>query len=174
MQDGDTCLPVPAIPARAVRAGAQCAMPWDPAGNGEQRRRQPLARMAVADPALDAVYCYWRSHCDHGLLPRHAQVDLARLVPAAGHLALVHVSGSHPRDYRFRLDRTLVWLDRARIAAAGYACVAWLGAPRYEDVGHRPPTGPGYGRLVLPLTEDGRCVSMLAVCTSQRARYREA
>jgi hypothetical protein len=148
-------------------------MPWDPADNDEQRRRQPLARMAIADPALDAVYCYWRSRREDGLLPRRAQVDVARLMPVAGHLALVHVSGSHPCDYRFRLDRTLVWLDLVPVAAAGYVCMAWLGAPLYEDVVHRVPTGQHYGRLVLPLTEDGRRVSMLVVCTSERALHHE-
>jgi hypothetical protein len=125
--------------------------------------------MAAADPALDAVYAYWRSRCDDGPLPRRAQVDVARLAPAAGHVALVQVSGADTGDYRFRLDRTLVWLDRERVAAAGYACVAWLGAPLYEDVAHAAGTGPSYGRLVLPLTEDGRHVSSLAVCTSVRA-----
>jgi hypothetical protein len=116
-----------------------------------RRRRQPLARMAVADPALEAVYAYWRSRCDSGLLPRRAQVDVARLIPAAGHLAVVHVAGSTARDY----------------AAADWASVAWLGAPLYEDVGHRTSAAPGYGRLVLPLTEDGRQVSALAVCSSE-------
>jgi len=144
-------------------------MQMDPGDHGEQRRRQPLRRMATADPALDAVYCYWRSRCDDGPLPRRKQIDVARLAPAAGRVALVQVSGSDTRDYRFRPDRTLAWLDRERAAAAGYACVAWLGAPLYEDVAHGAGTGPGYGRLVLPLTEDGRHVSVLAVCTSVRA-----
>jgi hypothetical protein len=126
--------------------------------------------MAIADPALDAVYGYWRSRCDDGLLARRARVEMTWLAPATGHVALLHISGSHPNDYRFRLDGTMVWLDRARVVAEGYVSVAWLGAPLYEDVTRCAPTGPGYGRLVLPLTEDGRHVSVLAVCTGERAR----
>jgi hypothetical protein len=124
--------------------------------------------MAIADPALDAVYRYWRSRRVDGLLPRCTQVEMARLTPANGHVALVNVTGSHPRDDRFPRDGTMARLGRARLAAEGDLSVAWLGTPRYEDVRHHASRESGYGRLVLPLAEDGRRVDMLAVCTSAR------
>lgn len=135
------------------------AMRGKPGDDEARRRRQPLARMAAADPALDAVYRYWRSRRDDGLLPRRARIDMARLAPATGHVDVLHVAGRHPA-LRFRLHGTLVWLDRVPVAADDFASVAWLGTPLYERVAR------GHGRLVLPLSEDGRRVSALAVCTS--------
>jgi len=144
----------------------------NPADDGEQRRRQPLALMATLDPSLDAIYRYWRTCSGDGLLPRRARVDVERLVPSPGYVDLLHVSGGggHPCDYRFRVHGTLIWLDRLPIVSDTYATAAWLGAPLYEDVAERRVRrSPGYGRLVLPLTEDGRRVSVLAVCISARA-----
>jgi hypothetical protein len=155
--------------APAMRAGALTAIGEDPGDRDEQRRRQPLARMAIADPALDAIYRYWRSRRGDGLLPGCMQVEIPRLTPAEGHVALVHVGGAHPHDHRFRPDGAVAWFGHARVAAAGYAAVAQFGTPHYEDVIRHASREPGYGRLVLPLAEDGRRVDILAVCTNARA-----
>ena len=142
-------------------------MRGDRAEDAEQRRRLPLARIAAADPALATVYRYWTQSRDDGLLPRRIRIDIGKLAPAAGQVEFLHVSGKHP-DFRFRLHGSLVWLDRLRIADDDYAAVAWLGSPLYQSVTRRASVAPGYRRLVLPLSEDGRRVSVLAVCTTAR------
>jgi hypothetical protein len=148
-------------------------MRGNPAKDGELRRREPLAHMAAADPTLEAVYRYWAANREDGpmggLLPRRRRIDAGRLAPAAGQVELLHITGRYP-DLRFRLHGSLVWLDRLRIADEDLAAVAWLGSPLYQTVvRRRAPAAPCYGRLVLPLTEDGRRVSLLAVCTTARA-----
>lgn len=142
------------------------------------RRAQPLGSMAAADPALAEIYRYWQSHRDRGLLPRRAAVDIARLAPASGRVRLVEVAGARPSDYRFRPHGSLVWLDRlgehdddeapdlSPALVADYASVALLGVPLYQNVAHPPPAARRYSRLLLPLSEDGQRVSLLAVCTS--------
>jgi hypothetical protein len=141
----------------------------------------------ATNPALGDVYAYWRSRRRRGLLPLRKEVDVAHLRPAEGRLQLVSVLASHRDAYHFLVGGSPVEHDcsgndidphgsalfspLSREDLAEYLLlVAWLGTPRCQNVVERLlPITHRYSRLLLPLSEDGRRVTMLAICTSGHA-----
>lgn len=150
------------------------------------RRPQPISSLPTQDPELNQVYEYWQSCRKEGLLPCRKDIDVLQLKPVLGHTHLVDVSAQDPQEYRFRLYGSKVRLDRFRNytnARVGdlpweayrnsviedYSSVVWTGTPLYQNVVARAQSiRYSYSRLLLPLAEDGRKVTMLIICTRDR------
>jgi hypothetical protein len=151
------------------------------------RREQPLTSIRTWDPEVYVAYEHWLSRRHDGLLPARKDIDVPQLKPILGHIHLVDVSAPDPADYRFRLYGSMVRLDRSRnytnlrigdypskpyrtALMEDYSRVVSTGAPLYQHVVARLKSiSYSYGRLILPLADDGSKVTMLVVCTHDRA-----
>ncbi|HEX4112668.1 MAG TPA: hypothetical protein VH020_09055 [Stellaceae bacterium] len=122
------------------------------------RRRLSLWQPAVPKhPALMALYRYWMSLCDTGLIPSRQDFDRSQVTAVMAAVTLVELGiadddefhPAEPQDELVKQDCLAV----RDIAMPLYHDIAAL----IDDVAH------SYARLILPFAADGRHVDRLMI-----------
>jgi hypothetical protein len=133
-----------------------------------------LAKMS--DPIMCQVGLYWRGKVEDGRLPARSAIDPAEIPALLPYLILWDVERD-PLRFRNRICGThvvefsgrnvgrqyLESIDKNGSIGAIYRSVSETGLPHYEERFADWPNHEHkyYGRLVLPLTKDGKEVDML-------------
>ena len=126
------------------------------------RRRLPLGQPEMPKhPALVALYRYWLSLCDAGLIP--SRRDFQVVASATATVDLTDVDDSDALDFHHSpFDEEMARQD--------YRAVRDLGVPLYHDIAAtRRDDTLSYARLILPFADDGRRVDRLIVASAERA-----
>src|SRR5215470_1900664 len=139
---------------------------------------------------LAQIRAYWDSKRNGAFAPRRADIDPADLKEFLPRIMLAEVSAGDPPDFRYRLSGTAINAilsseqtgKRPRDLAPpaygamihGHYCLAVARrAPVFHlvmlDSEERLLT---YARLLLPLSEDGECVTMLIAVHSNKENTR--
>ena len=140
-------------------------------------------------PDLEAVLAYWRSRCAGRFAPRRSDldppVDLPAVLPRIMLVDVLH----DPLDFRYRLSgtgicdvdgRDLTGLSPKELNPPEYGQLVWrhyVGCVQDpQPVAHRFHVELAdklrrYVRLLLPLSEDGKAVTMLMAVDSERQNY---
>jgi hypothetical protein len=130
----------------------------------------------IADPVIRQAGLYWRGKVKDGKLPARGDIDPLEIPALLPHLILWNVERS-PLRFRGRLvgshvvnmsgrdatGRYVDFIDDHGVIEAEYRAVAASGLPRYQECRAHWPNHDHkyYGRLLLPLAQDGRSVDML-------------
>ena len=159
-----------------VRSGADCV----------RRARLRLADIASFDPPLADLLAYWQGKRGDRPMPAKRDIDPLDLRKALGRIHIVETAGRTPLEFRYRLWGSDVSYERGRdftdttvgeaepaiyrdAVAADYFTAVSTGAPAYQEVEAQLDfLTYRYGRLLLPLSDDGRTVSHLLVCIHER------
>jgi len=151
-----------------------------------KRRRLSLSDIPPEDQKLLDAYRYWQSKRVNNLLPARKEIDILNLRPVLGRTHLIDVRTDNPADYRIKLYGSMVPIGRgrdltnlpigqypsraySRALIEDYQQVCLTGVPCYQQVVASLDFVPySYGRLILPLADDGRRVDTLLVCINPR------
>lgn len=150
------------------------------------RRAYSLGRIPVEDAALAEAHVLWSRQRNEGLLPGRRDIDLSALQALVGSLHLVDTNATSAEDYccRFDVAATLPApmsdfadlrlgdvnpLVYRQSVMEDYRTVVLTGVPAFHHIVSRiDGVDRDYSRLILPLAEDGRRVTSLIVCTTNR------
>ena len=148
--------------------------------------RWPWECIAPEDGQLMEALRYWQSLRRGGLIPEPRALDPVMLKPLLGWTHKVDTSDPDPRNYFFRLWGSNVTLEQfesfkgLRISEypslayrdavmQDYHDVVTSGVPTYQQVlASVKYREYAYGRLIMPLADDGRRVTQLLICVHER------
>jgi len=148
--------------------------------------RWPWECIAAEDAQLREGLGYWQALSRGGLLPQPRDIDPVRLKSRLGWIHKVDTSDPDPQNYFFRIFGSNVTLEQfdsfkgLRVSdypslpyrdavMQDYRDVVMSGVPTYQQVLARVNYREyAYGRLILPLAQDGRRVNQLLVLVNER------
>ncbi|MBI3451755.1 MAG: PAS domain-containing protein [Rhodospirillales bacterium] len=151
-----------------------------------KRRRISLDAFDQQDEKLQQAYVYWQSKRRGGLLPAREDIDIVDLRPLIGKIHLVDVSSGDPAQFHFRVFGSSVRESISNVfrnqlvgectsqalkqsVIEDYTSVIFTGVSSYHQiVALIEYVKYSYSRLVLPLADDGRRVTLLMVCINKR------
>jgi hypothetical protein len=180
VQRGDSALASIAVPTPASLKLRQST-------DAVRRRARPLDGIPPADRTLAEAYSYWSRVRPGGLLPARRDINIAEFCPLVGAMHLVDASSATAEDYRFRVYGSKAPTETApdfgaqrlgdvkseiyrRSVIEDYRTVVLTGVPAYHQIAAKIDLDVHtYSRLILPLADDGRRVTMLIVCTNSRS-----
>jgi len=156
-----------------------------------QRTRMSLGKLAATDPRLGAVYATWSARRRNGLIPTWSGADVQDLRPSVDRLQVIEALDPSPAGGRFHsvidvlgetrhYDELSGFMDLplgfptvdpiVRDLIEDYTNVTFLGSPALHRVTvTTADAARSFHRLILPLAQDGRRVSLLMVALNAAA-----
>jgi hypothetical protein len=150
-------------PVLSPYRGPEMSIDLQDRSSAQQRDRVIRRRLSLWEPAapthptLMALYHYWMSLCDTGLLPSPRNFRVVASAYATARLTGIDAAD----DGEFAADDEM--------AAQDYRAVRDIGIPLYHDiVAVIDGVVHSYARLILPFAADHRNVDRLIVCSVDR------